>query len=428
MRAWELTRYAVENVYRSPLRSLLTIAGIAIASGALVSMVGFVLGLREQVELPIRRLGMLSNIEVKPSKLTSETGPILNQEAIDQFEKINEVAFVYPDFRLTEVGIRRETHEAKTFAIGVPREAGLIGFSKELLVAGDFFSIGDASEAVIGEALVDRLGFETPLAAIGQEIVLTVGGLVTKGQQQFQYDAEELTLLVTGVFAPPGFATSFAADSVLLPVDLMRKMPASWMEHGLRQLSTQGKVAEGYVRVIVRAESPAAVIRVERKIRDLGFSTLSVIDRMEDMKRFFVFMEVLLTAVGTVALVVAGLGILNTLTMTVLERFQEIGIYKAVGASRGDIRLMFLVEAGVVGLLGGLSGLVLAGVVSQILGVAFNAYAASQGVDGPQAIFRFPLWLLVCAVAYAVLISIVSGLYPAMRAAAVDPIEALRRG
>jgi putative ABC transport system permease protein len=110
-----------------------------------------------------------------------------------------------------------------------------------------------------------------------------------------------------------------------------------------------------------------------------------------------------------------------------MERYQEIGIYKAIGASDGDIRWMFLVEAAVVGVCGGIAGLALAAVVSRILGWAFNAYAASQGVEGPMAVFVFPWWLLVGAVGYSVLISVVSGLYPASRAAGIDPIRALRR-
>ena len=169
-------------------------------------------------------------------------------------------------------------------------------------------------------------------------------------------------------------------------------------------------------------------MRVEKKLKDQGFATLSVLDRMAEMKEFFLFMEILLTAVGTVALVVAGVGILNTLTMTVMERYQEIGIYKSIGASHGDIRWMFLVEAAAVGCIGGVGGLVLARVVSWFLGWAFNTYAAQYGVGGPDAVFVFPAWLLVSSVIYAVLISVLSGIYPASKAANIDPVQALRRG
>ena len=109
-----------------------------------------------------------------------------------------------------------------------------------------------------------------------------------------------------------------------------------------------------------------------------------------------------------------------------LERYQEIGIYKAIGASDHDVRILFLTEAALVGLAGGLGGLILARLVSWILQWGVNAYAMRQGVTGPLVLFDFPFWLLTGAVLFATLVSILSGLYPASRAARVDPIRALR--
>ncbi len=148
--------------------------------------------------------------------------------------------------------------------------------------------------------------------------------------------------------------------------------------------------------------------------------------QMKEMRTFFVFLKLLLASVGTVALVVAGLGILNTQLMTVMERKPEIGLYKAMGASDGDVRLLFLTEACVVGLCGGLGGLLLAGVVAALIQWGAGIYLSSLGVEGPLVFFRFPLWLLFGAVAYSMLASVVSGLYPAGRAARLDPIQALR--
>jgi putative ABC transport system permease protein len=127
-----------------------------------------------------------------------------------------------------------------------------------------------------------------------------------------------------------------------------------------------------------------------------------------------------------VALVVAALGIINTLLMAVLERYREIGTYKALGASNGDIRLLFLTEAGLVGLLGGLGGLLLGWVVSMVLGLVVNEYARQQGVHQAVVAFAFPWYLLGGAVLFAVVISVLAGVYPASRAARVDPIRALR--
>ena len=431
MRLWELARYAFDNAWRSRLRTALTVAGIAIASGALVSMVGFILGLREQLEIPIRQLGLFNNIEVdrlidpKPG----EESPILDEKMLAEIESLDGVDYAYPDLRLSNVNIRHGEFSDDCFAVGVMREAGLTGITSELLEVGKFFSLGGGNEIIIGSGLLDNLGFPSAEAAVGQQIELTAGGLVRSSEKNFERQEETMRLEVVGVFTPPEFGIDLTKRTLLLPVDLMRHMPSSWMETGISQLRAgKGEIQRGYTRIIVRAENVRDVMPLEEKLRDMGFATLSVLTRMEDAKRFFVFMEVLLTAVGTVALVVAGLGILNTLTMTVMERFQEIGIYKSIGASKGDIRWMFLVEAATVGLLGGIAGLLLARVVSWILAWAFNAYAASSGVEGPDAVFEFPLWLLAGAVFYSVVISVVSGLYPASKAARIDPIAALRRG
>lgn len=431
LRLWELAFYAIDNAWRSRLRTLLTVAGIAIASGALVSMVGFILGLREQIEAPIRQLGLFNNIEVSRRENLEEgaDSPFLDEAMLAKFESIPGVDYAYPDLRLSEVKLRRGEFESECFAVGIAREAGLTGFTAELIESGRFFSLNDAAEIILARELAVALGFQDSSSAVGSRLFLTAGGLVAKSDDAFERQEEEMELTVVGVFVAPRFASSLGESTALLPVDLMRHMPSSWMESGLKQLrSSKAFTLRGYAKAIVRAKSPGDVIGIEKKLEEMGFATLSVITRMEGMKQFFLFMEILLSAVGTVALVVAGLGILNTLTMTVMERYQEIGIYKSIGASHGDIRWLFLIEAGVVGLLGGLAGLALARVVSLILAWVFNAYAFQNNGEGPEAVFLFPCWLLAGAVGYSVLISIVSGLYPASKAANIDPIQALRRG
>jgi putative ABC transport system permease protein len=178
---------------------------------------------------------------------------------------------------------------------------------------------------------------------------------------------------------------------------------------------------------MVRVEHHSQVAPVEEAIEGMGFKTRSFLSRLEEMRAFFVFLDVLLASVGTVALVVAGLGIVNTLLMSVLERYQEIGIAKAIGASDGDLLVLFLTEAGVIGLLGGFGGLVLGRFVSCIIEMGVNAYARTQEVTVDLDLFAFPLWLLAATVLFSIVISVLAGVYPAVRAARVDPIRALRR-
>jgi putative ABC transport system permease protein len=137
-------------------------------------------------------------------------------------------------------------------------------------------------------------------------------------------------------------------------------------------------------------------------------------------------MDLVLTAVGSVALTVAGLGIINTMLMAVLERYREIGTFKALGATDGDIRTLFLVEAILVGLVGALAGLALGRLVSWAIEIAVNSIARAKGVEDMPIAFSFPFWLLGGAVLFAIFTSIIAGLLPASRAARVDPVRALR--
>jgi putative ABC transport system permease protein len=115
----------------------------------------------------------------------------------------------------------------------------------------------------------------------------------------------------------------------------------------------------------------------------------------------------------------------NTLVMAILERRREIGIMKAIGASDADIRKLFFAEAGAMGILGGIVGVVLGWAIGQIINFGVNIYLKSQSVP-PEHFWSVPLWLVVFSIVFAILVSLVSGLYPAGRAAKLDPVQALR--
>jgi len=184
--------------------------------------------------------------------------------------------------------------------------------------------------------------------------------------------------------------------------------------------------AAGYASATVRVRDPKDLDAVETRIRGMGFHTQAILAKLQDMRRYFFAVQVLLTVVGTIALTIAALGIVNTLLMAVLERYQEIGLYKAIGASDGDLFILFLTEAGIIGLLGGLSGIALGWLMSFGMEALATHFAHRQGISGRLDLFAFPLWLLAASIGFAIVVSVVAGIYPALRAARVDPIRALR--
>ncbi|MCA8960605.1 MAG: FtsX-like permease family protein, partial [Planctomycetes bacterium] len=182
----------------------------------------------------------------------------------------------------------------------------------------------------------------------------------------------------------------------------------------------------GYATVIVRVDRLSRLAAVEDRIRRLGYETENALTQIDQVRRAFIILDGLLGALGGVALLIASLGIVNTQLMSVLERTREIAIHKTLGASVGDVRTIFLAESAVVGLIGGVGGTALALVTSGLLGALINAYLERQGMDEPLTVFIFPTWLLGGAILFTIGVSIISGLFPANRAARVDPATVLR--
>ena len=182
---------------------------------------------------------------------------------------------------------------------------------------------------------------------------------------------------------------------------------------------------QGYSSLNIKLKSIRELepVRIELKKRNLR--SFALIDRLEEIQKGFLFMDMFLLAVGMIAIVVATLGIVNTMVMSILERYKEIGIMKAVGASEGDVKRIFFFESGTIGFMGGVFGLGLGWLVGEAINQVVNIYLSRQGV-GFVDYFRFPWWLCLGAVVFAVSISLMAGIYPARRAARVDPIVALR--
>jgi putative ABC transport system permease protein len=180
-----------------------------------------------------------------------------------------------------------------------------------------------------------------------------------------------------------------------------------------------------YSSIYVRVDKMESVSPVREKIETMGLGVFSIADEMKEMKQVFLIMDSLLGAIGTVALIIAALGIINTMIMSIMERTREIGIMKAVGGSENQIKLIFFIEAAFIGLIGAIFGLALGWFVSRIANIIINVKLST--VDAPQVdLFYFPIWLILGATAFSILISLAAGLYPAVRAARIDPVRALR--
>jgi ABC-type lipoprotein release transport system permease subunit len=184
--------------------------------------------------------------------------------------------------------------------------------------------------------------------------------------------------------------------------------------------------AEGYQMAVVRVSDPNALPNVQKRLNELGFSSFSVVDQLKELRTVFLILNSALGLLGGISLLVASFGIANTMIMSILERTREIGIMKAIGAEDREIKLIFFVEAGLIGLAGGVVGSLAAWAIAAVANrVAYRFILKPQGVAYVD-FFALPPYLWLGAIIFAVAVAILAALYPAARAARIDPVKALR--
>jgi putative ABC transport system permease protein len=190
---------------------------------------------------------------------------------------------------------------------------------------------------------------------------------------------------------------------------------------------------DGYNQVLVKVATSEQVLAVEQEILKQGFHAYSPRSMLQQLNVFFLVIQGIFGGIGAIALIVAAFGIANTMTMATYERTREIGLMKAVGATNRDVMSIFLAEAGGIGLLGGLGGVLLGAGLGALIDLIAGTYLAAQAVqsgasasDVNISLIHTPLWLPIFAVVFATLVGVVSGVYPAVRAASLSPIAALK--
>ena len=168
---------------------------------------------------------------------------------------------------------------------------------------------------------------------------------------------------------------------------------------------------------------------VSDAIREMGFQTHSLNDWLEAMQEQARMIQTVLGGIGAISLFVAALGITNTMIMSIYERTKEIGVMKVIGANLADIRRMFLLEAGLIGFLGGLIGVMLSFIISLLLNTALaGVLGAFLGgmMGGGSNISIIPWWTAVGGLLFATVIGLISGYSPARRAMRLSALESLR--
>jgi ABC-type lipoprotein release transport system permease subunit len=487
LRAYDLVELAGRNLREAVLRNSLTTLGIGVGVASLVAMLSLGVGLQRLFNRQLGRSGLFDSVYVTSrqdfrgrSMQTSEnlTPPKpLDDAARKNIEGMQDVVEVYPnlsvvgEFRLAD-GKPEESHF--TVVGGLPESARSGEAFDEF--QGKFFTTAQSPQAIImadfGRVLLglpdDPKNFDQKLTSdqanrlLGKEIFFRYAerqsgnttpsrnagsafgnrdsgnnndsGSKDAGNKSdspdigdssaFNVVRREQKLTIVGIVnSEPNRGMRNGRTSVFLPTEFAESL--NMIQPGdLRNVMRAGE-GKSYTALIVRVNKSKQVGQVEDQIKKLGFNTFSILDASKGLTKAFWYLDMFLGIFGSLALAVAFLGIVNTLVMAVLERRREIGIMKAVGASDGDVKRIFFVEAGCMGALGGALGVALGWSIGRAINIGANIIMIRQQIK-PESFWYVPLWLVIAAMTFSILVSLFAGLYPASRAARLDPVEALR--
>jgi putative ABC transport system permease protein len=476
VKAYDLVELAGRNLREAFLRNSLTTLGIAVGVASLVAMLSLGVGLQQVFGKKLGRSGLFDTVivaskqdfrndEDRRTRPNMQSGDIktLDDNARHAFEKLPGVAEVYPEFRLqaelrfTAEGKTERPHFATLAAL--PASANASEAFEDY--QGTFFSGPKADEAIVMAEFAREL-LEMPedtkqtenknLSAqdakrlIGKELTLRYAERTTSDDPKgagpksasanddsgdagfgFSVVRREKKLKIIGVVGaePYGGVRAVSRGRVFIPTELAESMNLIQPSDLRTMMRAPAGAGKTYITLVVRATKPTQVKAIQDAIKSMGFSTYSMQDASKTLTRVFTFLDMFLGIFGSLALAVASLGIMNTLVMAILERRREIGIMKALGASDIDVKKLFFVEAGAMGVLGGVLGTALGWIIGRVINFGTNVYLQRQDIP-TENFWYVPWWLVAGAMTFSVLVSLGSGLYPASRAAKLDPVQALR--
>jgi putative ABC transport system permease protein len=466
----DLMELAGRNLREAMLRNSLTTLGIAVGVASLVAMMSLGIGLQTMAMSRLQSSGLFNRVYVTPRpiggsltgrggrggrgrtqqgddvptpglppQLQPPTKP-LTTTVRKQLAAMPNVVSVFPELRFT-ADLRYGGTGHVTAASSVPFDARGTGQFDN--VTGKFFSGPNANEAILHTDLAQQIADQGNFKAddlIGQEVTIRYPerkpveappnqrpqDIVANGEfgQGFTIQSAEVKVKIVGLVGGESAGpTGFGGSRIMLPLEMVERLNAVQGFDVREVVANPGETI--YPTLTMLIDNPNHVQVVEDAVKQMGFGAFSLFDAAKNLQLLFKVFDSFLLVFGSLALAVASLGIVNTLVMAILERRHEIGVLKALGAADSDVRQLFFAEAGVMGLVGGVLGVLFGWSLGKLINFGLNKWLEGQNLH-PEKIWLVPLWLVGAAIGFSIVVSLLAGLYPASRAAKLDPVKALR--
>ncbi len=444
MSFFDLMALVFENLGRRKARVALTAVGVVIGTASVVVLVSLGIGLQESTTKQLYGVSNLALIQV--SRQFGEglvmgggdigrggggnSGPrVLNEAAMSEMAALPNVALVVPRDMLQGSAVARfgqlEGYLNLT-GVGVITNVTALGYKMK-----QGSGVLEKGGLIIGANVArnfynPRQGFGGPPTEPPDLFGQVLNVALVKYTDQGEEVRRNMKLRVVGVLAESRDEQDYQAFMLMSDVDTLN----TWFTG-----KKPNRNKDGYMNAVVKVADVAQAGTTAKTITEMGFQAYTPQEMVQSINNTFLIMQVVFGGVGAIALLVAAIGIANTMAMSILERTREIGLMKAVGATNRDVLSVFLGESAGIGFLGGLGGVTLGWVIGQLVQVAAGALLSQGGGGFPgggmggaplDVAVVTPWWLLVAALAFATFIGLLSGLYPSLRAATMIPVLALK--
>jgi len=446
MRIVDYTTIASRNLRGQPVRTGLTIIALVISTVILVIMAAISIGGKQAITEQFGSDESLTAITVTPNQSNGSLSPFGNvQEVNSGASKLDDAAvqLLSKQAHVTSSSPRAHIWEFSHFSVEgsdkqfVAQAEGVASDAKLPLKAGAYFHSNDDQHVVmLGQAYAKELGYaDNPAGLIGKSIqiesqkgyrgadaAIPAASASQQESEAFNQSTTNLRATIVGIVD-----SGPDQNGLFIPLGWAHLVRTASYNEGASLRAVDAITNDGYSTIQVNVDEIAHVQFVSDIVEKLGYGQISTLSQIERLQQFSTTMWIILGAVALIAVVAAALGVVNTMLMSVSEQRYTIGVWRASGARRGFIVRLFLIEAGLLGLVGGLIGVGVGIVVSKFVNDYVNVLLKAQDLALVN-IAVIPVWLMAGTVALTSLFGILAGVYPAYRAARQDPSQTLSSG
>lgn len=472
MRWTDLLRMSISSLRRRKLRTFLTILGVVIGTASIVVMISLGLGMQESVYREIEQSGGMTSLTVTgkqtdtgmySSSLGSEeeSDKYITDEVIAQLREMEHVKSAEPVLSMNAIALKGK-YIGYLELRGMTPE-GLKQLKMDLVPGGTLPDPDSRNlDLVVGNGVIQSFyeestgkGYwdtgELPDIDFMKDQMFLILDESTYFQSQENTDmgtggengengqdgsaasaqkktAKKYVVKASGVIEGDVNAYNANYYYVYCDLDTLKEMLKKEFRGSVIPGQPSTKSGKPYSKFVyssatVQADDMGEVDALSAQIREMGYNVTTNAEYMESMKKQFAMVQAVLGGIGAVSLLVAAIGIANTMMMSIYERTKEIGVMKVIGCSLKNIKQMFLLEAAFIGFVGGVIGSVLSFLMSFVINF-LTGNGSTIGLDGN--ISYIPLWLVLAALAFAVLVGMTAGYFPAKRAMRLSPLAAIR--